>query len=526
MGAAEKLELLRLLEERHRRRARDDLNAYCQYIEIPGVPINDDPDCDEFYPDTVTPAAHHRLINDTLMRVEAGELRRVMIFMPPGSAKSTYGSVTFPTWFMGRKPGRNVISTSYGSTLAAKFGRKCRQVTRSPRFTELFGCELVADNKAADDWSLTNGSTYMAGGILAGITGNRADLLVIDDPIKGREEADSVTIREKVWEEYKSSLRTRLKPNGAIVIIQTRWHEDDMAGRILPPDWCGQSGWVTGRDGERWYVICLPAQCEREDDPLGRQIGEWLWTDWFSPAHWEQERRTQGSRNWDALYQQRPRPQEGGMFKEAWARRYGTAPAKPTMIVQSVDTAFKPGQLNDPSVVETWAITPAGYYLLHVWRDRVEYPRLKRTVLSLAERFKPNALLIEDKASGQSLIQDLREVKNPPPVIAIEPEGDKLTRANAVSPMVEAGLVFLPQAADWLADFESEVFAFPLSTHDDQVDALTQFLAWARKHGTDFRAYGSGQRRAGLAADPGTGPTPSGGFGWGTMGGTDTSGFL
>lgn len=525
MGAPEKLELLRLLEERHRRRARNDLNAYCAYIEIPGVPVDDDdPDCEQFYPDSVTPAEHHRLINATLMEVEAGLKNRVMFFMPPGSAKSTYGSVTFPTWFMGRRAGRNVISTSYGSTLAARFGRKCRAITRSRQFREIFGSELVADNRAADDWALTNASTYMAGGILAGITGNRADLLLIDDPLKGRQDADSPTIREKIWEEYRSSLRTRLKPRGAIVIIQTRWHEDDLSGRILPADWNGESGWVTGRDGERWYVLCLQAQCERADDPLGREIGEWLWTDWFSPAHWEQERRTQGSRNWDALYQQRPRPQEGGIFKEAWARRYGTPPANPTMIVQSVDTAFKPGQLNDPSVISTWAITGSGYYLLHVWRERVPYPRLKRTALSLAERWAPDAVLIEDKASGQSLIQELRETSGAPPIVAIEPEGDKLTRANVVSPMWEAGMVHLPEQAEWLADYESEVFAFPLAVHDDQVDSTTQLLAWAKVHATGFRVYGSGQRRAGLAAD--TGPPHGGGLGYGSMGGTDTSGFL
>lgn len=524
MGA-EKRELLALLEEKHRRRARDDLNAYCQYIEIPGVPISDDPDCEEFYPDSVTPAAHHRLINGTLMEVEAGLKRRVMIFMPPGSAKSTYGSVTFPTWFMGRRPGRNVISTSYGSTLAARFGRKCRQITRGRQFNELFGCGLVSDNKAADDWALTNASTYMAGGILAGITGNRADLLVIDDPLKGRADADSPTIREKIWEEYKSSLRTRLKPSGAIVIIQTRWHEDDLSGRILPKDWNGQSGWVTAQDGEQWYVLCLQALCERADDPLGREIGEWLWTDWFTPAHWAQERRTQGSRNWDALYQQRPRPQEGGVFQEAWAGRYRTPPAQRTLLVQSIDTAYKPAQHNDPSVVSTWAITPSGYYLLHVWRGRVGYPALKRTVLNLASQWKPDAVLIEDKASGQSLIQELREGKNPPPVIAIEPEGDKLTRANAVSPLFEAGQIFLPEQADWLIDYESEVFAFPLSTHDDQVDSTTQFLAWAKVHGARFNIYASGEQRAGLQA-PGTGPTPYDGAGLGSMGGTDTSGFL
>jgi predicted phage terminase large subunit-like protein len=379
------------------------------------------------------------------MRVEAGEIPRLMVFMPPGSAKSTYGTVTFPTWFMGRRPGRHVITTSYGSELAVKFGRKCRQITGSRQYREVFGTGLNADNKAAHDWSIGNGSTFMAAGILAGITGNRADGLVIDDPLKGRGDADSETIRDKIWEEYTSSLRTRLKPGAFILIIQTRWHEDDLSGRILPKGWNGESGWVTGHGGERWYVLSLQAQCETANDPLGRKPGEWLWPEWFTPEHWAREKQIQGSRNWAALFQQRPTPQDGGIIKLPWFRRYGTPPRDGYMVVQSWDTAYKPDQINDPSVCTTWAVTPAGYYLLHVWRDRVGYPELKRTVRSLHERWKPDAVLIEDKASGQSLIQDLREATLIP-VIAIEPEGDKLTRANVVSPLVEAGLVHLPRS--------------------------------------------------------------------------------
>lgn len=514
-----------MLEERRRRKARDDLNAYCRYIEIPGAPVNaDDPDCEQFYPDNVVPAEHHELLNRTLMKVESGEIPRLMVFMPPGSAKSTYGTVTFPTWFMGRKPGRNVITASYGSTLAMKFGRKCRQITASRQFGELFGCTLNADNRAADDWSLTNGSTFMSGGIQSGITGNRADGVVIDDPLKGRADADSETIREKVWEEYKSSLRTRLKPRGFIVIIQTRWHEDDLSGRILPKDWKGESGWVTGVGGERWYVLSLQAQCELPNDPLGREIGEWLWTDWFTPEHWAAEKALQmlgGGRNWASLYQQRPVPQDGGIFNLAWFRRYRTPPVDSYMVVQSWDTASKAAQINDPSVCTTWAVAPSGYYLLHVWRDRVEYPALKRMAKSLHEQWKPQAVLIEDKASGQALIQELRE-STLVPVLAIEPLADKVTRANVVSPTVESGLVYLPEVADWLPDFEAEVGAFPLSTHDDQVDSLSQALAWIPSHAVrNFKLYGSGQARAALG---GTSPPHGGAMGYGSMAGTD--GFL
>jgi predicted phage terminase large subunit-like protein len=500
VSAALKLEYLEALEAKLRTRAANDLNAYCKYIQIPGVPVNDDSDCEEFYPDNVTPAEHHRLINNALMRVDAGAIKRLMVFMPPGSAKSTYGTVTFPTWFMGRHRRKNIICTSYGTTLAEKFGRKCRQITRSREFRDIFNAQLNADNRAAADWSLTNESTYMAGGILSGITGNRADGLVIDDPVKGREDADSVTIRDKTWEAYKTDLRTRLKPGGWIVIIQTRWHEDDLSGRILPETYDGESGWVTARDGEPWYVISIQAECERQDDPLGRTPGEWLWTDWFSPEHWERERKIQGERNWSALYQQRPKPAEGSIIKRKWPRRYLPGEVPPDhYIVHSWDTAIKPNQItNDPSVCTVWAVSRTGYYLLHTYRAWLAYPDLKRKVAEINQAYAADAILIEDKASGQSLIQDLRE-NTTLPIIAIEPEGDKITRMNAVSGLFESGLVYLPSSAQehappWLRNYESELFGFPLTTHDDQCDSTSQALRHIRNTGRfDFES--TGQRR-------------------------------
>lgn len=501
MTAAAKLELLALLEEKHRQRARDDLNHYCRYIDIPGVPISDDDDCEEFYPDTVTPARHHELINEALQKVEQGEIKRLMVFMPPGSAKSTYASVVFPSYYMGRNPHKNIISTSYGSTLARKFGRKVRSICRSKQFAALWRAVLTQDNKAVDDWSLTNGSTYMGGGILSGITGNRADGLIIDDPIKGREDADSPVIREKTWEAYLSDLDSRLKPSGWQIIIQTRWHEDDLSGRILPETYDGESGWITARDGQEWYVICLQAECEREDDPLGRKIGEWLWTDWFTPEYWQQKKKTQGERNWSALFQQRPKPSEGALIKRAWPRRYRTPPAAFSRIVLSCDTAYKPEQINDPSVIGVWGELNVGHYLLHVWRDRVEYPELKRVLVNLAKQWHPHAVLIEDKASGQSLIQECR-AKTTLPVIAIDTEGqNKAVRLIEVSPQFESGRVWLPEEAPWLIDYESELFGFPLATHDDQVDMTSQYLKWASRNSGIIVHESTGTTRAGLSAN-------------------------
>ena len=520
MTAAEhdRWELLDLLEARRLEGIRGSLHEYCRHIEIPGAPINDEEDCEEFYPDNVTPAAHHDLLNGALQRLAdpADELDRLMVFMPPGSAKSTYGTVTFPTWYMGNNPGEPVICASYGSDLAKKFGRKCRQIVGSPKYSELFDTTINAGNRAADDWSLTNGATYMAGGILSGMTGNRAKLLVVDDPVQGREQADSPTIRDKTWDAYQDDLETRLKPNGMQLIIQTRWHEDDLSGRILPENWDGESGWVESRTGDRWYVLALEAECTRHDDPLGRQVGEFLWTDWFTPAHWQSEKR-KGSRRWASLYQQRPKPAEGALILRAWIKRYTVLPAEFIQIVQSWDTAYKDKEINDPSVCSTWGQTRHGYYLLDVFRDRLIYPDVKRALFNQALKWRPNAILVEDKASGQSLIQEARqgividealareydEVEEGnvygPPIIAIDPQGlNKLDRLVAASSVFEGGQVHLPEYAPWLVDYESELFGFPLTTHDDQVDSTSQYINWAHSTAVIVNHHSAGHRRAGL----------------------------
>ena len=207
--------------------------------------------------------------------------------LPPGSAKSTYTSIVFPTYFLGRFAKRSVILTSYGSDLPRKFGRKARSIVRQPIYKRIFNTELLAESQAADEWSLTNGSDWLAHGILSGITGNRADGVVWDDPLKGREQAESKLIRDKTWDAYMDDLLTRKKPQAWEIGILTRWHEDDQAGRILPLNYNGESGWIKGQDGNDWYVLCLTAICEREDDPLGRKVGERLWPEWFTEKHFE-----------------------------------------------------------------------------------------------------------------------------------------------------------------------------------------------------------------------------------------------
>lgn len=476
---AEKEELLTLLEEKRRRKAAKNVNQYARYIEIPGVPLNDSDDCEEFYADKVTPATHHELILEKLQAVAHGKIKRLMIFMPPGSAKSTYASVVFPTWFMGAFPRSNIIMATYGSDLAKKFGRKCRQIAKSKEFSELFGCAISGDNAAADDWSIGNGSTYMCGGILSGLTGNRADLLIIDDPVKGREDADSETIRQKTWDEYRDSAMTRLKPSGRQIIINTRWHEDDICGRILPDEYNGESGVFTGKDGAEWHVLSLQAECEFANDPLGRKIGEWLWTEWFSPDWWQQTKRTYSTpstRSWNSLYQQRPAPEDGDFFKRDWFRYYEIQP-KHLRIYGTSDYATKEGK-GDYTVHAIWGVDPdSNIYLLDLWRGQTDSLVWVEQLLSLAKQWKPQEWGEESgqiiNSMGPVIERRQRETSNFFYRKQYPSTADKSVRAQSFRAYMAMGKVYFPKGAEWLGDLESELLSFPAGRHDDQVDVCS-----------------------------------------------------
>jgi hypothetical protein len=226
---------------------------------------------------------------------------------------------------MGRRPNTQIILGSYATSIAAKQSRKVRTIVRNPMYTSLWAEKpiLLDDQRAIDDWQMTNGSSMMAAGLLAGITGNRADGVIIDDPVANREQADSATIREKIYSEYIDTAMTRAKPGMWAIIIQTRWHEEDLAGAILPADYAGESGMLDCRDGQRWEVLCIPAEAEREDDVLGRKVGEFLWPEWFPKEHWSTWRdNPRAARTWSALYQQRPAPFTGVHFNREMFRRY------------------------------------------------------------------------------------------------------------------------------------------------------------------------------------------------------------
>lgn len=460
-----------------RRRARKSILHYAGAIDIPGKPVGDDPDTEFFKPVETTIAHHHRLILQAIDETSRTPHGRLMIFAPPGSAKSTFASVVFPSQFLGRQPDRRLILASYGDDLARKMGRRVRSIARQPRYRSIWNTRLSTASSAADQFALENGSEFMAAGILSGVTGNRGHGVILDDPHKGRAEANSETIRKRTREAYQDDLLTRLVPGGFVVIIQTRWHQLDLAGGILPEDWNGQSGMIRCRDGMVWRVICLQARCEREDDPLGRRIGEYIWPDWFDPGHWAQFEAM--PRTWSALYQQRPSPEAGDLFKPDQISVIDTAPAAVEW-VRAWDLASTTEERGD------WT---AGVKL-----GIVATPNGPRYVIADMERFhrgpdeRDAALVNTAKRDGTAvrigLAQDPGQAGKtqvlyltrqlPGHRVVTSPEsGDKVTRAEPFAAQVNVGNVSMVRGT-WNDKLIDELRNFPNGAFDDQVDALSR----------------------------------------------------
>lgn len=458
----------------NRRRAKTDLLTYASSIEIPGSPVNPaDPDCETFERIESAFGKHHLIWLSLLQRVEDGEIKRLMGLMPPGSAKSTYTSVLFPTHFMGRFPKRNIIVASYGSDLPRKFGRKGRSIVKQPIYRRIFDTSLSAESSAADEWALDNGSEWMGGGILSGITGNRADGVVWDDLIKGRAEADSDVIRNKTWEAYMDDLLSRKKPGAWEIGITTRWHEDDPAGRILPLDYSGECGWIEGRDGNTWYVLCLPAEAERLDDPLGRKVGERIWPEWFGEDHFKSFKRV--PRTWSSLYQQRPAPEEGLYFKREWMRHYSEKPQH-LRVYGASDYAVTADD-GDYTVHVVCGVDPLdNIYVLDVWRQQTQSDIWIDVFCDLIQQHKPLNWAEEQGQIMKSLGPFIAKRQLERKAYAAREQfvcvADKPTRARSFQARMAMGKVYFPVSAPWMAALESELFTFPAGRHDDQVDAL------------------------------------------------------
>jgi predicted phage terminase large subunit-like protein len=428
-------------------------------------------------------AADHRTVQTPALDLIDSELvrwfdepeSRLIITMPPQEGKSERCSKYLPVWGLEARPEEKWVLASYAHSLARRNGRAARDLIKNN--PELFVHTVREDMSAQHEWGLEGhrGSVY-AVGVGGGLTGQPADCIVIDDPVKDREQADSEVYREKVWDWWQDVVTARLSAEGRVLVIMTRWHEDDLVGRLL------------ARDDRSWRVLNVPAQCTDEaTDPLGRPAGEFMLSARRrTQRQWRKRKASLSTRSWESLYQGAPTPGEGTVFLRKFVQYYDrpvwTINARGEHLVpgsvrllQSWDMAFKDKKDSDFVVGQVWARIGPDFYLLDQVRGRMSFTASCAAVQAMTSKW-PQALtkLVEDKANGTAVIDHLKRLI--PGLIAVEPRGGKLSRAEAVSPFWEAGNVKLPRFADWTEKYVSEMASFPNGANDDQVDGTTQAL--------------------------------------------------
>lgn len=397
-----------------------------------------------------------------------------MVFMPPRHGKSQLISEYFTAWYLGTFPDSRVILASYQADFARSWGRKSRDVLKQWGMP-VFGVRIRDDSNAADSWNIAGHTGGMdTAGVGGPMTGKGARLMLIDDPLKNWQDAQSQVIKDAQEAWYESTSFTRLTPDGRQILVMTRWAEDDLAGRLLAKAKAG---------GPQWHVINFPAIAE-ESDALGRLPGDPLAPELgFNLERLQDIKATVSPKIWVSLYQQRPAPLAGDKVKlEYLSNRYDpntiadkSNPYKLQYTIQTVDSAFETGVDNDYSVIATWAKTANGYYLLRIWRGKVEYPDLVQKLKDEYHAMRPIGVYIEAKASGKSAIQTIRR-DTAIPVVGYNPKGNKLLRLTLQLPKIQGGRVWLPEYADWLTDWIDEHLIFPSGAHDDQVDTTSMAL--------------------------------------------------
>lgn len=408
-----------------------------------------------------------------LERLERSEIDRFSASVAPRHGKSLLFSEKFIGYFLGRHPERNVILCTYSQDLAADLGRRVQRLLQSSAHLAVFPeSKLATEFGSLEHLELQAGGNFYCVSRSGALSGRGGDLLVIDDIYKDQAEASSVAVRQQVMDFWERVALTRLSPDGRICLIGTRWHHADLYSHVL------------AQGGDRpWTVVNYPALAE-SNDPLGRQVGEALWPERFSAKWLLRKRQEMNRRPFDALYQGRPTELEGSIFQYQWWRRYTALPSPIKRVILSLDTANKTASQNDYSAAQVWVEGEVGFFLAFAWRDRLTYPDLRQKIIALDKEWNPSVVLIEDTSAGSSLVQEL-QASTSLPVRPIKVDRDKIARAEAVTPLIENGRVYLPQEgqAPWLDELLKELTEFPKSEHDDQVDSLTQSLAYLRGSG-------------------------------------------
>jgi len=430
---------------------------------------------------------HIKLLCSKLQGVVDGDIKRLMVFLPPRSSKSLICSKLFPAWYIGNFSNHEIMSVSHSDQLASDFGRTVRDIVNTEKFQRIFkGVALRSDVKAAGKWKTNKNGSYYAAGVRSQVAGRGANIALLDD-VMSEEDSFSQTGRKYIKEWYPAGLRTRLMPNGSIIIINTRYHYDDLCGWLLKQEKTAEQNTYP------WEVISIPAWLNEEAaELLDLPVGSSYFPEWKSDEILridEQEiRASNGARYWNSLYMQDPSPDDGGIIKKKYINWWEyEEPPECQFIIQTYDTAFSTSRTADYSVIQTWGIFhdydedyghASHLILLGNTRGRYEYPELRRIAQDLYRDFRPDVCIIEKKASGQSLIQDMRRAGLP--VLDYLPDKDKVARVYASTPMMEAGRVWLPKNKIWADDLFSECMSFPNGSHDDQVDCMTMAVHYMK----------------------------------------------
>jgi predicted phage terminase large subunit-like protein len=421
---------------------------------------------------------HHKIMAEAFERVINGDLKRLIINMPPRHTKSEFASYLLPAWFLGQAPDKKIIQTAHTAELSVGFGRKVRNLVDSDEYKEIFpSLSLRADSKAAGRWSTSQGGEYFAIGVGGAVTGKGADLLIIDDPHSEQEgQSADPAVFDKVYEWYTSGPRQRLQPGGAIIIVMTRWHKRDLTGKIIKTS--------VQREGmDEWELIEFPAIM-----PSGKA----LWPEFWRLEELEALRSELPAPKWNAQYQQDPSSEEGALVKREWWQIWEDERPPPCeFIIQSWDTAFLKTQRSDYSACTTWGVfynpdddgvSQPNIILLDAYKERLEFPELKKCAMEMYQEFEPDACIVEAKAAGTPLIFELRAMGIPVSEYTPSRGNDKISRVNAVSDLFASGIVWCP-GTRFAEEVIEEFAAFPAGEHDDLVDSSTQALLRFRQGG-------------------------------------------
>ena len=465
LSANQKQELLSLLEELDKAKAREKChNDFMPFVrEMWSAFIH---------------GKHHEIMADAFKRVVKGDLKRLIINMPPRHTKSEFASYLLPAWFLGKYPDKKIIQTAHTAELAVGFGRKVRNLVNSTDFKDIFpDVSLQSDSKAAGRWNTNKGGEYFAIGVGGAVTGKGADLLIIDDPHSEQEGASAdINVFNRTYEWYTSGPRQRLQPNGSIVVVMTRWHNKDLTGQVVDAS-------IKRGGADQWEVIELPAIM-----PSGNP----LWAEFWKMEELQALKAELPNSKWMAQYQQDPTSEEGALVKRNWWQIWENRETPDCeFIIQSWDTAFMKNQRADYSACTTWGVfykeddegmVSPFVIMLDAYKERLEFPDLKKRAMEKYQAYKPDAFIVEAKAAGMPLIFELRAMGIPVQEYTPSRGNDKISRVNAVSDLFASGVIYAP-ATRWAEEVIEEFAGFPNMEHDDLVDSTTQALLRFRQGG-------------------------------------------